>query len=168
MPLIQSLRVDKHLKQAPPTEVTLNDKGETVPTPEFSKWKDNDLLLRCWISGTLSEDALYYIVGCNIAKEILAVLEENLLQATKDCEVQLKQKLGTQPLSDYLKKFKTILDGLAAIQKPVPEDYKVIYMSRGLRKEYVVTSMLAKPPFPSITMWLFLEVVVEGMVEAME
>lgn len=108
------------------------------------------------VSGTISEEALYYVGGCNTAKEIWSALEENQHQATKDREIQLKQqmqdmKLGSQTLSEYLKSFKRIFDGLATIQKSVADDDKVIYMSRGLGKNFntLVTSMLAKLPFPS-------------------
>lgn len=82
----------------------------------FTTWKNRDLLLRSWVSGTISEEALYYVGGCNTAKEIWSALEENLLQATKDREIQLKQqmhdmKLGSQTLSEYLKSLKEYLTG---------------------------------------------------------
>lgn len=57
---------------------------------EYSSWTERDLLLHSWIIGTLSEDALYIVVGCKIANEVWNALEENLLQATKDREIQLK------------------------------------------------------------------------------
>lgn len=114
------------------------------------------VLLRSWITGTLSEEALYLVVGCKTAKNVWDCLEENYLQATKEREVQLRRQMqqtkkGTQSLADYLKTFKAIFDGLAAIQKPVAEDDKVMYMSQGLgsRYEVLVTSMISKPPFPS-------------------
>eukprot|EP00268_Persea_americana_P017921 TRINITY_DN18756_c0_g1_i1.p1 TRINITY_DN18756_c0_g1~~TRINITY_DN18756_c0_g1_i1.p1 ORF type:complete len:118 (+),score=11.76 TRINITY_DN18756_c0_g1_i1:42-395(+) len=91
-----------------------------------------------------------------IRTEIWACLEENFLHSTEDREVQLTQrmqdlKLSNQSLTEYLKAFKNIFDGLAAIQKSVPDEDKLIYMSRGLGKKYsvLVTSMLAKLPFPS-------------------
>lgn len=138
LPLIQSLGVEGHLKNAPPVEVVLNDKDEAVPNnPAFTSWKDRDLLLRRWMTGTLSEEALYYVVGCNKARDIWNALEENLLQVTKDREVLLKQqlqdmRLGSQSLCEYLKSFKKVVDGLAAIHKPIPVDDKVIYLSRGI------------------------------------
>ena len=70
LPLIQSLGVEGHLKSAPPVEVILNDKDETVPNPAFTSWKYRDLLLKSWMTGTLSEEALYYVVGCNTARDI--------------------------------------------------------------------------------------------------
>lgn len=83
------------------------------------------------------------------------------MQATKDRKVQLKQqmqdlKLTTQPLADFIISFKKFFDGLAAIQKPVGDDGKVIYMCRGLGSDYnsFVTSMLAKPPFPPYSQFI--------------
>lgn len=60
-------------------------------------------------------------------------------------------KKGSQSLVDYLKTFKTIFDGLVAIQKPVDEDDRVVYLSQGLGPKYetLVTSMVSKPPFPT-------------------
>lgn len=150
-----------HLHQAPPTAVIQNDKGETVVNQEYSSWTDRDLLLHSWIMGTLSEDALYIVVGCKIANEVWNALEENLLQATRDREIQLKQQMqdftvGSETIGDYIKAFKCIFDGLAAILKPVFDEDKVIYMSRGLGHKYnvLVTSMLAKPPFPSYSQFV--------------
>ncbi|KAH0646954.1 hypothetical protein KY284_034838 [Solanum tuberosum] len=65
------------------------------------------------------------------------VLLRSYLQPTKDKELQLKQqlqslKLGTKTIDEYIKEFKGICDGLAAIHKPVDEDSKVINFARGL------------------------------------
>lgn len=87
------MEVEAHLKRAPPAETIMYSKGETVQNPKFSTWKDRDLLLRSWITSTLSEEALCFVFGCDIAEEVWGVLEENLLQATKDREIQLKQQM---------------------------------------------------------------------------
>ena len=120
LPLIESLKVKDLLINGLPANDKNDDKGEADPGIETLKEKD--LLLRSWITGTLSEEALYHVDGFTTAKEILLCLEENFLHATKKREVQLKQimqdlKLGNQSLSKYLKAFKTIFDGLTAIQK---------------------------------------------------
>ena len=84
---------------------------------------------------TYTEECLYLVIGCKIAIEVWECLEENLLQATKDKEFQLKQqvqniKLGDRFIDDYLKEFKGLCDGLAAIRKPFDEDNKVICFAR--------------------------------------
>ncbi|XP_049411114.1 uncharacterized protein LOC125874268 [Solanum stenotomum] len=87
-----------------------------------SNWDEQDVLLRTWISETMTKDSMYLIVGCSTAKEMWECFEEAYLQATKDKEFQLKQqlqniKLGTNKLDEYLKEFNSICDGLAAIHK---------------------------------------------------
>ena len=47
-------------------------------------------------------------------------------------------KLGSQTLTEYMKSFKNVFDGLVAIQKPVYEEDKVIYLSKGFGKKYSV------------------------------
>lgn len=75
-----------------------------MPNPAFITWKDKDLVLKSWMTGSSSEEALFYIVGCNTTRDVWNALEENLLQVTKYLEVQLKEqlqdmRLGSQPLS---------------------------------------------------------------------
>ena len=67
--------------------------NEAVTNPAYATWKNCDLLLRSCVIGTLSEEALYFVVGCNSARNVWSAIEENLLQVTKDREVQLKQQL---------------------------------------------------------------------------
>jgi len=58
------------------------------------------MLLRSWISGTLTKESMYLTVGCSTAKEMWECLEETYLQATKEKKFQLKQlqsvRLGTK------------------------------------------------------------------------
>ena len=53
-------------------------------------WEDKDMLRRTWISGTLTEERMYLIVGCSTAKEMWECLGETYFQATKDKKFQLK------------------------------------------------------------------------------
>lgn len=105
LPSTQSLGVEAHLYNPQSVETILNNANEAVTNPAYATWKNRDLLLRSWVTGTLSEEALYFVVGCNSARDVWSALEENLLQVTKDREVQLKQqlqdmRLGSQSLSE--------------------------------------------------------------------
>ncbi|KAH0716921.1 hypothetical protein KY285_012952 [Solanum tuberosum] len=90
----------------------------------INDWEEKDVFLRSWISGTLTEESMYLIVGCSTAKEMW---------------------LGTKKIDEYIKEFKGIYDGLAPIHKPVDEDSKVISFARGLGLKYKTfrTVMLA-------------------------
>lgn len=68
--MVQCLGVEGHLKNAAPAEVVLNDKNETVPDPTFITWKDKDHLLKSWMTNTLFEEALFYVAGCNAARDV--------------------------------------------------------------------------------------------------
>ncbi|KAH0635921.1 hypothetical protein KY285_035607 [Solanum tuberosum] len=46
-------------------------------------WKEKDVLLRSWISGTLTEEIMYLIAGCSTAKEMWECLKKAYIQATK-------------------------------------------------------------------------------------
>ena len=77
---------------------------------------------------------------------MLEFLEDAYLQATKYKEFQLKEelqsvKLGATLIDEYIKKFKGICDGLAAMHKPVDEDSKVINFARGLGLKYKTSGL---------------------------
>lgn len=64
LPLIESLKLAKYFHQEPPAEWSTFGKGEAVPNSAFDQWKERDILLQSWITGTLSEESLYLDVGC--------------------------------------------------------------------------------------------------------
>lgn len=63
---------------------------------------------------------------------------------------------GNQTLEEYIRVFEKNFDGLAAIQSPVEDDDKVIYLSQGLGTKYDVlaTAMLSKPPFSTYAQFI--------------
>jgi len=164
MQLMQVMKVTNLIK-GERQSITTNGNEKIIEGKEKedleSLWEEKDVLLRTWISGTMTEESMYLIVGCSTAQEMWECLEETYLQATKDKEFQLKQqlqniKLGAKKLDEYLKEFKGICDGLAAIQKPVDEDSKVINFARGLSLKYRTfrTVMLGKAPYPTLNQFV--------------
>ncbi|GKV51885.1 hypothetical protein SLEP1_g58504 [Rubroshorea leprosula] len=137
--------------------VTSADDGVTKdqPNPDFVAWKRSDRLLRGWINGTLSEEVLGLAVGLETSAEIWNALEEAFAHSSQEQEFQLNQSMttmrkGNDSIHEYIRKFKTTCDELAAIGKPMPDKNKVFWLLQGLGKEYenFVTTML-KPPVPS-------------------
>jgi hypothetical protein len=107
-----------HLTDDAPAPTILKESGESISNPKFDEWMKIDLLLRSWITGTLSEEALGIVVGMTTAHEIWTSLEATYLQATKECEIQLKRQLQMPKkvgisLVDYLMQFRC--DSLATI-----------------------------------------------------
>ena len=62
----------------------------------------------------------------------------------------MAKKQGTQPLDEFIRKFKNASDGLAAIQKPVDDVGKVFQLCRVLASRYKPYNLaaLSKPPYP--------------------
>lgn len=118
MQLIQVMRVTDLIEEEKPDKGNSSatdgkEKSIEEKTSEVNDWDERDVLLRTWISGTMTKESMYLIVGCTIAKEMWECLEEAYLQATKEKKFQLKQllqniKLGSKKLDDYLKEFKGI------------------------------------------------------------
>ncbi|XP_070013052.1 uncharacterized protein [Nicotiana sylvestris] len=109
----------------------------------------------------MTEESMFLIIGCSMAKQMWLCLEYTYLQATKDKEFQLKQqfqtvKLGSKSIDEYIKEFKEICDSLMAIHKPLDEDSKVINFARGFGSKYKTlrTVMLGKPPYPTFNQFV--------------
>ena len=83
-PLIQSHQLLDHLTNLPSLNPTITIEDKEVSNPKFVDWQKNDLLLRSWIIGTLSEEALAHVIGMNTAREVWLCLEETYLQVTKE------------------------------------------------------------------------------------
>ncbi|KAL5709389.1 hypothetical protein ACHQM5_020086 [Ranunculus cassubicifolius] len=144
---------------APEEFLTVEDKEthkkEEVSNPDYAAWKRYDCLVRGWITGTLSEEALGLVVGLDTASEVWSALEDSYAQESQEREFFLQQQLqshrkDTSSLNDYIRIFKSYCDDLAAIGTPVSDREKVFALLRGLGRGYesFVTTML-KPPTPS-------------------
>lgn len=79
----------------------------------------------------------------------------------KDKEFHFKQqlhniRLGTKKLDEYLKEFKSICDGLAAIHNPIDEDNKIINFARGLgsKNRTFRPVMLGKTLYPTLNQFV--------------
>ncbi|KAH0636166.1 hypothetical protein KY290_036588 [Solanum tuberosum] len=158
---MQTLKIGDIIVKEPPSMVVVNEKDEEVINPKFLEWEEKDVLVRSWLTGTMTEESIFLIIGCISAKQIWENLEDNYLQASKDKEFQLKQqiqsiKMGSKSVDEYIKDFKGICDSLTAIHKPLDEDSKVINFAKGLGHKYKTfrTVMLGKHPYPTFTQFV--------------
>ena len=68
----------------------------------------------------------------------------------------LKSIFSQQKLDDFLNKFRGLCDSLSTIRKPLTDDDKVFQLARALGPKYAnfKTTMLTKPPYPSLKLFL--------------
>nr|GMC90612.1 Retrovirus-related Pol polyprotein from transposon TNT 1-94 [Ipomoea batatas] len=123
---------------------------------EYLRWRKEDHLLRGWIIGTLTEEALGLVIGLESSQSVWDALKEAYAQDSQEREFTLRQQLTylrkepNQSLAEYLRKFKSICDSLAAIGNPVPDKTKVYSLLANLRQKYEsFTTAMLKPPMPS-------------------
>ena len=138
---------------SPPQFITV-DETELQQNPVFLKWRRSDRLVKGWLTATLSEEVLGIFVGLSTAAEVWNALAHAFARVSPDRSLALKRRLtsitrGTDTLSVFLRKFKTICDELAAMGKPAPDHKKSWWLLNGLGKEYeVFTATMLRPPIP--------------------
>ncbi|GKV28213.1 hypothetical protein SLEP1_g37295 [Rubroshorea leprosula] len=128
---------------------------------DYAIWLNNDGLLTSWLLGTMNEEALSLVVGCDSAFQIWKCLKEHYLASTKEQELHLKGQLAIkrgddESLEDFIRKFKRTCDNLAAIRKPVDDLDKVFQLSRvvGGRYQPYNLAVLSKPPYPTFNQYI--------------
>ena len=162
LPLARSLGVLHHLtEKEKPTAEVVDESGDKVPNPKLDAWINNDSLLTSWLLGNMTEEVLGMVIGEESAYEVWSSLQEQLLPMTREKVVHLTDQLqslkkGSLIMDEYLRKFKTICDSLAAVNKPLDDVDKVFQLARGLGMEYkdFRVAMLAKPPYPSFNQFV--------------
>lgn len=115
-----------------------------------------DQLVLSLIYTTLSESIMAQIVGLKTSFQVWTALQNIYTNRSKARELQLRQELqscqkGSSSISEFLQRFKEICDALEAINQPVINDDKVMWLLKGLGTDYQMfsTEMLCRPPIPT-------------------
>ncbi|GKU95007.1 hypothetical protein SLEP1_g8425 [Rubroshorea leprosula] len=154
----EAIDVYEGAEEAPALTISKNGKEES--NPEFENWLNNDGLLTNWLLGTMNEEALSVVVGCESTFQIWRCLEEHYLPSTKQQELHLKgllvvKRSDGESLEDFVRKFKNTCDQLAAIRKPLDDLDKVFQLSRvvGSRYQPYNLAVLSKAPYPTFNQY---------------
>ena len=139
-------------------DTTATRNTSSTPTKEFVAWQKSDRLLRGWIIGTLSEEALGLVIGIDTAIAVWEALKEAYAQDSQEREFTLRQQLTylrkdeNKTITDHIRIFKNLCDNLAAIGKPIPDQEKVFCLLTSLGPQYeTFTTTMLKPPRPTYT-----------------
>lgn len=110
--------------------------------------------MKAWLLRNIETEVLIALENKTPAYKVWKSIEEQVLSHNIEKEMMLDNilmtlKKGSSSLDEYLKKFKSVCDSLAAIKKPVNETKKVFQLARGLGPRYqdFRTAMLTKPPY---------------------
>ncbi|KAG5223904.1 Retrovirus-related polyprotein from transposon [Salix suchowensis] len=156
--LAESQEMVDHLTNEDPPPAKHADTDTQELTESFKAWRKTDRLLRGWIIGTLSEEALGLIVGLDTSHAVWEALKNAYAQNSQEREFTLRQQVTylrkeeNTSITEHIRTFKSICDNLAAIGKTIPNQEKVFCLLTSLGPHYeTFTTTMLKPPRPSYT-----------------
>ncbi|KAK9060122.1 hypothetical protein SSX86_020826 [Deinandra increscens subsp. villosa] len=140
----------------PPTVIASGDKD--VANPAYDAWVQEEDKAVLLLQNSLSEETMAVILGITSAHQIWNTLAAAFSNASTERVHNLKEQLwqmtrGSQPVSEYVKRFKSVCDMLAAVGKPVDDSEKTYWFLRGLGPSFLSFSSVvqASQPLPSFT-----------------
>lgn len=122
-------------------------------------------MVKSWIFGTLSEDALGGVCGFSTSFAVWAFLANKYNRSSIGREFELGRKLQLlnkqgKTFSTYVSEFTSICEQLSSVGKPVDENIKICGFLVGLGKEYdpistVIQNSMSRLPTPTFTEVLY-------------
>ncbi|KAG5226662.1 Retrovirus-related polyprotein from transposon [Salix suchowensis] len=156
--LAESQEMVGHLTNEDPPPKKFTDEEIPQLSETFKSWRKTDRLLRGWIIGTLSEEALGLIVGLDTSYAVWEALKNAYAQDSQEREFTLRQQItylrkeDNTTITEHIRTFKGICDNLSAIGKTIPDQEKVFCLLTSLGPHYeTFTTTMLKPPRPSYT-----------------
>lgn len=136
-------------------------------TQEYKVWRQDDSALMSLLAGTLSSDALSFIVGSKTSKEVRFSLEERYAKLSKfkafDLKISMQQiQKGNDSIDKYMQRIKTVRDQLSIAGVHSPDDDIVTLILNGLPVDYATIKIVIRarktPTSPSELRTMLLDV----------
>jgi hypothetical protein len=139
---------------APPQELAGKDstgKDASVPNPEYQEWYYRDQQVLSFVLGSLGREVLAQVAAQDNAADLWAAIESMYASQNRARIVNTRLALatahkGTQSVTEYVGKMRTLGDEMAAAGKPIDNNELLTYILTGLDIEFnpVVTSLLSR------------------------
>ncbi|KAK9936950.1 hypothetical protein M0R45_013769 [Rubus argutus] len=116
-------------------------------TQEYKVWRQHASALMALLAGTLSSDALSFIVGSKTSKEVWFSLEERHGKLSKfkafDLKISMQQmQKGNDSIDKYMQRIKTVRDQLSVAGVHIPDDDIVTLILNGLPVHYATIKIV--------------------------
>ncbi|OIT06745.1 hypothetical protein A4A49_61418, partial [Nicotiana attenuata] len=140
-PMVYACGLNHHIDGSKPMPTQFLDDTNTKPNPDYMVWLREDQLVLSWIVVSVSESILPQLVGATTARAAWDKLVAAYASGSKPLIRDLKMQLHTlhrdnANIESYVQKAKGIVDKLAALQHPIPNDDLVEFVLAGLRPAY--------------------------------
>ena len=158
LPLFEIQDLMSHIdgsNPAPPATITADNKS--APNPVFEAWKNADRKAIILLNASLTEDTFSETIGHETARAkwvaLAAAYSNSSTERVQNLQDQLQALTrGDATVAEFSRKFKVILDQLAAIGHPVSESDKVRWFYRGLGPAFETFSVAIRAARPDITL----------------
>ncbi|KAL5766827.1 hypothetical protein ACOSP7_017444 [Xanthoceras sorbifolium] len=164
LPVIRALELDDFitgLRACPPKfietiSLTTGAKSLTI-NGAYLSWRKADQLLLSWLLSILSPAIMGQVTECPTSCEAWRSLEKLYSQNSMAKVLQIKQQLqntrkGSESISDYILKIKTLGDGLRAAGQTVSEFDLVLSIMGGLGHNYDPVVVLVSSQHQSMSL----------------
>jgi hypothetical protein len=139
---------------APAEEIDGKDnsgKDAVVPNPAYEEWFSRDQQVLSFVPESSGREVLAQVAAQDTAAGLWAAIEEMYVSQNRARVVNTRLALttankGSQTISEYIGKMRTLEDEMAVAGKPIQDDELLTYIVTGLDMEYnlVVTSLLSR------------------------
>lgn len=121
----------RYQEPATTVEQRVGEEVQQVPNPAHESWFCTDQLVKSWIFGTLSDEALGRVCALTTAHEVWLALANTYNRSSVSREFDLKRKLQLlskqgKSFSTYAPEYASFCDQLRSIGKPVDESMKIL------------------------------------------
>ena len=155
----------RYQEPAATVEQRVGEEVQQVPNLAHESWFCTGQLVKSWIFGTLSDEALGSVCALTTAHGVWLALANTYNRSSISCEFDLKRKLQLLTkqgkfFSTYARVYASLFDQLSSIGKPMDESMKICGFLNGLGREYdpittVVQSSMSRLPTPTFSDVLF-------------
>lgn len=127
-PVRQCKQLQNHLylRDIPNKFLTDDDRTTNRENPAYRIWITQDQWLMTWLQSTLSPSILSRVLGCvhsyELWERILAHFQKLTCAKARQLRAELRSTtLEDKSVDDYLVRIKALVDALASVEDPVPD-----------------------------------------------
>ena len=149
---LTSVEVERNTKNTENDSERNTNREDLIENPKYISWMRQDRLICSWLMGSMNEDTVTQMIGCNTTREIWLTLEQTYSSSNTAKIMQLKGQLqnlkkGNQSIRDYTAKVKNLVSALKEVGCLISLQEHTIYILSGLGSEYdpIVSAIFANP-----------------------
>ena len=138
---LTSVEVERNTENTETDSKRNTNREDLIDNPEYISWMRQDRLICSWLMGSMNEDTVTQMIGCNTTREIWLTLEQTYFSSNTTKIMQLKGQLqnlkkGNQSIRDYTTKVKNLVSALNEVGCLISLQEQIIYILSGLGSEY--------------------------------